>query len=87
MIVLERPSIYRLTGDRAVEYGDGGYSALVYPVWIHDSLPVSDSIREKLASLLHSLSGPSSSSLVLLHSSVFLYLLCLLLLLFELTCV
>jgi hypothetical protein len=50
-----KPDFYRLIGDRNVGYGDGGQTFLVYPVWIHEHLPVSETRRGRLLGVLHAL--------------------------------
>ena len=50
-----RPDFYRLHGDRDVKYGDGGQNFLVYPVWIHEQLPVKEARRKRLLHALHQL--------------------------------
>ncbi|CAF3386409.1 unnamed protein product [Rotaria sp. Silwood1] len=50
-----KPDFYRLIGDRYVQYGDGGDSFLVYPVWIQEYLPVSEKLREHLLETLQEL--------------------------------
>ncbi|CAF3529034.1 unnamed protein product [Rotaria sp. Silwood1] len=52
---IEKPDFYRLHGDRNVRFGDGGEAFLVYPVWIHKQLPVSESRRKRLLSVLYKL--------------------------------
>lgn len=42
------PDFYRITGDFEVAYGDGGYSHLVYPVWIQEHLPLKEYRRVRL---------------------------------------
>ena len=54
---MRRPDFYRLHGDRDVEYGDGGRDFLVYPVWIHEQLPVKESLRKRLLHALHQLNN------------------------------
>lgn len=52
---IDKPDFYRLHGDRKVGYGDGGQDFLVYPVWIHDNLPVKDLYRQRLLNVLNEL--------------------------------
>ena len=52
---IDKPDFYRLHGDGVIEYGDGGYTLLVYPVWIHENLPVKQSCRERLLRALYTL--------------------------------
>jgi hypothetical protein len=52
---IDKPDFYRLHGDHEIEYGDGGYSFLVYPVWIHENLPIKQSCRERLLHALYTL--------------------------------
>jgi hypothetical protein len=52
---IDKPDFYRLHGDRETDFGDGGYAFLVYPVWIHEQLPVSESRRKRLLAVLHQL--------------------------------
>jgi len=52
---INKPDFYRLHGDRQTEFGDGGEAFLVYPVWIQEQLPVSESRRKRLLSILHQL--------------------------------
>ena len=44
---IDKPDFYRLHGDQEVEFGDGGYAFLIYPVWIHEHLPVSHRCQER----------------------------------------
>ena len=52
---IEKPDFYRLAGDRDVKFGDGGEAFLVYPVWIHERLPVSESRRQRLLDFFYKL--------------------------------
>lgn len=52
---IERPDIYRITGDRQAEFGDGGEAFLSYPVWIQEKLPVSESRRQRLLNIFYQL--------------------------------
>ena len=49
------PDFYRINGDREVAYGDGGYSFMVFPVWIHNELPIKESRRQRLLDVLYQL--------------------------------
>lgn len=31
-----KPSFYRISGDRVITHGDGGESELFFPVWVHE---------------------------------------------------
>ncbi len=52
---IDKPDFYRLHGDRQAEFGDGGEAFLVYPVWIHEQLPISESRRKRLLTVLQQL--------------------------------
>ena len=53
--IIDKPDFYRLRGDRFIEFGDGGEAFLIYPVWIHEHLPVSESCRKRLLNILYQL--------------------------------
>ena len=52
---IEKPDFYRLHGDQEIHFGDGGYAFLVYPVWIQEHLPVSESRRQRLLNVFYRL--------------------------------
>ncbi|CAF0917842.1 unnamed protein product [Adineta steineri] len=52
---INKPNFYRLDGDNDVEFGDGGSASLVYPVWIHEQLPISEKRRKRLLNVLYQL--------------------------------
>lgn len=54
---IDKPDFYRLHGDQETEYGDGGYSFLIFPVWIHENLPIKNSCRERLTQTLYTLNN------------------------------
>ncbi|CAF3335477.1 unnamed protein product [Rotaria sp. Silwood2] len=53
--IIDKPDFYRLHGDRNIGFGDGGQAFLVYPVWIHENLPVSELHRKRLLNTLYKL--------------------------------
>ncbi|CAF1190991.1 unnamed protein product [Adineta steineri] len=54
-ITIDKPDFYRLHGDRQTYFGDGGGVFLIFPVWIHENLPVKQSCRERLLNVLYKL--------------------------------
>lgn len=52
---IDKPDFYRLDRDQETNYGDGGYSFLVYPVWIQEHLPVNESRRQRLLDVFYRL--------------------------------
>lgn len=50
-----KEDFYRLHGDQEVHFGDGGYAFLIYPVWIQEHLPVSETRRQRLLDILYRL--------------------------------
>ncbi|CAF1106342.1 unnamed protein product [Didymodactylos carnosus] len=46
--IRQKGEIYRICGDRQVEYGDGGQSDLVYPIWINERLSFPEHRRQRL---------------------------------------
>lgn len=54
---IDKPDFYRLHGDRYTTYGDGGSNFLVYPVWIHENISISESRRKRLLTALYKLNN------------------------------
>lgn len=54
---IKKPDFYRIHGDRYVHFGDGGEGFLIYPVWIQEYLPISETRRQRLLNVFQELNN------------------------------